>query len=76
LAGVLEEAVESVGSGMRGKVGQEGYGCVYNWAGVLSKFLTTVGCLGHGLVEGGPGGAVQGRRVHGTLFWELAVIRR
>jgi hypothetical protein len=68
--------MESVWSGMRGKAGQEGYGCVYNWAGMFSKFLTTVGCLGHGLVEGGGGGAAQGHKVHGALFWELAVICR
>jgi hypothetical protein len=68
--------MESVGSGMRGKAGREGYGCVYNWVGVLSKFPMTVGCLGHGLVEVGSGEAVQGHRVCDMLFWELAVVRR
>jgi hypothetical protein len=65
--------MESIGSEMRGKAGREGYGCVYNWAGMLLKFPTTVGHLGHGLVEGGGGGAMHGRRVRGALFWELAV---
>jgi hypothetical protein len=48
----------------------------YIWAVMLSKLQRQWGLLGHGLVKGGGGGAMKGRRVRGALFWRLAGVCR